>query len=183
MNHKQSGFTIIEVLGAVIAVVVFIAVAAVGYMAIKQNNADNSLKTQESSDKKAIQRGKTYFEFLDLGMKFEKTNSNKDMFFMQSKDADGVYHAHDKGLRTLAKECYGEDKDVSFGIVQRNEGYASSDVKSAAAVKQFDTFSITMHTNDDIQPCPDAAKQEVFLSRITNLQKQLRYAIQGAEKL
>lgn len=182
MNHKQSGFTIIEVLGAIIAVVAFAGVAAVGYMAIKQGSADNANKSQNTSEKQVVQRGKTYFEFPDLGMKFEKTNSNKGMSFTSSKEANGVYLAHDETLHKLAKECYNEDRDVSFSAIRRNEGYSSS-AGNAAVIKQFDTFGIAMNVDDSVQPCTDVAKQEQFASRITDLQKQLRYSIQGAEKL
>lgn len=183
MNHKQSGFTIVEVLGVAVATVAFVSVATVGYMAIKHNNSDDSLKSQKSLDEQAIQRGKAYFEFPDLGMKFEKTNSNKGMSFASSKHADGVYLVYDEKLRRLAKECYGQNRNVSFGSVQRNEGYSSVSTSDSIATKQFDTFNITMRVSSDIQTCTDVTKQGQFSSRITDLQKQLRYSIQGAEKL
>lgn len=183
MNPKQSGFTIIEVLVGVIAAILFIGVATVAYTAIKSDEKKTASQSQDTSQHKEIQRGKTYFEFPDLGMKFERTDSNKGMSFRQSKDADGAYLVYDQRLRTLSKQCYGGDQDTSFSTIQRNEGYSRPDNEQSTVAKQFDTFNITSRASNDIQACTDASQQEVFSSRIADLQKQLRYSIQGAEKL
>lgn len=181
IKRDSAGFTIIEIVLLMVALSALIGVGVVGYAAVKKADKQSSKKDAAKTTQEA--RSKEFFEFSDLDMKFEKTSSNKDMFFKASKDASAMHNAYDKKLNSLAQKCYGgENREVAFSSIGRDEGYGGTGDKGIVA-KQFDTFNIIIQKPEGVQPCTDVNYQNEFSQKLTNLQNQLEYSIKGAEKL
>lgn len=177
-KKHNAGFTLTEVLIGIIVAVIFISVAIIGYTAVTNNKNEASVDASVQSSNGS--KEKQYFEFSELGVKFEKTNSNRGMTFKQSEDGSS-YRAYDRILNTISRACYGEQKDVSFGSIIRGEGYGGDTGKPG--VKQFGDFGIKFEPAQNIQPCTDSSHQDRFTNKIQALQNQLSYSITGAEKL
>lgn len=197
---NQKGFTIVEVLLVIIALVLLVGVGLYGYNSVKKEDKKEDVSSRSESSSEEKNEPKEYYEFPELGVKIILPHELEDITqsSRQVEYTDTIGSGVTSGTlievstKSFDKLCSGINIEFALlgkgqgnynDAVKKSEGGTFEDYRPGALLKQFDGYFIDIVSGKGNGGYSDCSNQEQALNDASRLQAILEKAFQTAEPL